>query len=283
MLICRWLGVAGLEFTLQDYTLLVDPFFTRPPRRDLLNGARVPANAALAALHAPRADAVLITHPHYDHILDVPGILRRTGAPAYGSPNACRLLALHGIPAAQAVRVTPGMHLQLGPFTVEVFPADHARIPLARWFNGPLPRHLRPDAPPDSVRLPLRLTDYRMDTCFSYRIRCQTAAGERTMLVGNHPAPADVLFIAPYHPGNKVESVLRGVAPRQVAPIHWDDFSRPLDLPLLPALLTTAQGLPPGFPPVRRLDPGSFIRQVSAILPAASVRFPELFGEIDVE
>src|SRR5512143_2910846 len=94
----RWLGVAGLEFTCDAYTLLIDPFFTRPGKAAVLAGRRVLADARLVARHVPRADAVLITHPHYDHLLDVPEVLRQTNAPAFGSPNTQSLLALNGIP-----------------------------------------------------------------------------------------------------------------------------------------------------------------------------------------
>src|SRR5512146_3140073 len=104
----RWLGVAGLEFVSDGYTLLIDPFFTRPGKAAVLVGRRVAANAALVAMHAPHADAVLVTHPHYDHLLDVPEILNRTTARAFGSPNTCALLAYHGIQPQQINAIQVG-------------------------------------------------------------------------------------------------------------------------------------------------------------------------------
>ena len=77
----RWLGVQGLELSCAGQTLAIDPFFTRPPLSSLLL-RRVQPNLALAARLLARCDYVLVSHPHYDHILDVPDLLKRSGAPA---------------------------------------------------------------------------------------------------------------------------------------------------------------------------------------------------------
>lgn len=262
---CRWLGVAGLEFSLDGYTLLIDPFFTRPSRLDVLAGRRVTPDRAAVARHVSRADAVLVTHPHYDHLLDVPEVLRLTGARAYGSPNTVTLLKLHGW---EAGTVHSGDRLNLGPFAVEVFPALHTRLLFGRLLNGPLPR---------SLRLPLRLSDYRMDACYSF---CITADGW-VMLVGNHPIPADWVFISPYQSDHKLAETLRAIQPRVIAPVHWEDFMRPLNLPLRPMLLTPVQG-GRRFPPVQRVELNTFVKMAREIVPGARVFRMELFRSFEI-
>lgn len=272
----RWLGVAGLELVAQGYTLLIDPFFTRPGKAAVLTGARVRSNTALAERYAPRADAVLVTHPHYDHMLDVPGILQRTGVKAYGSPNVCTLLRMQSIPDGQVDCIHPGDHLSLGPFAIEVYPAWHTPIPLARWFNGTLPPQpaVSRDGPALHRPRPLRLSDYRMDVSYSFRIQVDG----KTLLVGNYPVPAEVLFFAPYQPAQVLDATLRGVLPRYIVPIHWDDFMRPLSRPLRPILLTRAYGLARrGLLPVRRLNLADFTRYVSEMLPETEVLVPQMF------
>lgn len=276
-ILCRWLGVAGLEFKVDGFTLLIDPFFTRPGKAAVIAGARVRANKELSTRYAPNADAVLITHPHYDHLMDVPDILRRTSAPAYGSPNVCKLLELQDIAEKYLTCLKVGDRFQVGPFAVEVFPARHTRIPFSRWLNGPLPAHLlkkRGSAPARQ----LRLSDYRMDTCFSFRIQVSGQA----LLVGNHPVAVDGLFLSPYHAGSYMETLLRTGHPRWIVPIHWEDFMRPLTRPLRPMLLTPAQGLKPTFPPVGRIDLDEFARQAARILPGTNVIVPEIFKEFEL-
>jgi L-ascorbate metabolism protein UlaG (beta-lactamase superfamily) len=265
----RWLGVAGLEFSFQGFTLLIDPFFSRPGKAAVLVGQRIKANHELIARHVSHADAVLVTHPHYDHLLDVPEVMRRTGAPAYGSPNTSVLLGLHGIPQEKVTIIRVGDRFELGPFTIEVFPSHHTRIPFARWFNGPLPTHLHRKP----ARLPLRLSDYRMDACYSFNIHVDGLV----MQIGKHPTPAEVLFISPYSGDAPLEVTLHAVRPKWVVPIHWDDFMRPLSRPLRPMLMTPAQGLRSFGSLIRRLDLKDFTCAVQQALPEAEVRIPEIF------
>lgn len=269
-----WLGAAGLELVAQDYVLLVDPFFTRPGRAALILGTRVLSDTALAARYAPRADALLITHPHYDHLMDAPGILRRTGAVAYGSPNTCNLLGWHVIPAAQRVCIRAGDRVVIGPFTIEVFPGYHRPLPLGWGKNDALPV----DA---AYPLPLRLIDYRMDACYSFRITlegCRLLIGSPCEIPGV-AEPVSAAFIAPYQPSAEMAQVLRAFPPDLLVPIHWDDFNRPLRRPLRPMLVTPLPG-EPAFPPLRRLDLAGFVAQAQTVLPGLKVRLPELWQRV---
>lgn len=262
----RWLGVAGLEFSLAGHTLLFDPFFTRPSAWQVVLLRGVVSDRALIARHIPRADHVLVSHAHYDHLLDVPAVLHQTGALAFGSRNTCDLLGLHGLPGARYTCIAVGDQLELGPFRVEVFPARHTHTPLDRWINGPLPARLA------QGRLPLRLMDYRMDDCFSFRLWAEG----KSFLIGNHPAPADVLLIAPFHAPEALQEILKEVAPKVVIPIHWENFTRPLSKPLQPMLVTRWQGWD-GWPPLRQLNLADFSRRIELVSPGVQVMIPEIF------
>ena len=259
----RWLGVAGIELRSGGQTLAIDPYFTRMPLRRMLG--RISPNRRLVADQVPRCDFVLVTHPHYDHLADVPEVVRNTGATALGSANACRLLAALGVPARQVRQIGVGDSLALGDFRVEVLAGRHGKIPLAGLFNRPLSPRLRP---------PLRAWDYRMDGCFSFLV---CAAGYRVLVgLGEYPAEepaADVLCIGVINSPECYRSLLRRARPQVVVPIHWDDLFRPLSQPIRPMLAPPAWRIPP----LRRVDLAGLVHMMRAMAPTARVSVPEIF------
>ncbi len=266
----RWLGVAGIEFVADGQTLLIDPFVTRPPFRRLLIGRSAP-DAARIALHTPRADTVLVTHPHWDHLMDVPEVVRSTGAVAYGSPNTAVLLRALGVPDECARTLAAGDRLMLDAFMVEALPAEHPRI---------LGRPVLVGTIPGGLRRPPRLRDYRMDSDFSFLIDVH---GLRLLDWSSETpegaAPADVLFVKPFTAGRpEYAALLRAVRPRLVVPIHWDDFFRPLSRPLRPSYAPPSWG----WPPLRRVDLAAFREATERILPCARAFVPEIFRTYEI-
>lgn len=257
----RWLGVGGVEIAFHGEVLLIDPFFTRPPLRKLLR--RVAPQTELVRTHISRADHLLITHPHYDHLMDAPEVLRLTGAHAHGSVNACALLRALGAAEGQAHPIQVGDLLQLGAFRVEVLPGSHIWLPINRLVNGPLRASLTP---------PLRPIDYRMDICFSFRIR----AGPICLLLGKHPIPADVLITYTENPIQHYRRLLAAVRPQLLIPIHWDNFFRPLNHPLTPILPPPWAGL------LRRPDMRGLQRLAAELVPPARLLVPEIFHPYEI-
>ena len=63
-----YLGHASLQLQINDKTLIIDPFISANP------------NASSIDIAALKADYILITHGHQDHVLDVESIAINTGA-----------------------------------------------------------------------------------------------------------------------------------------------------------------------------------------------------------
>ena len=62
-----WYGHATIGLDISGYQILVDPYFTDNP-------------AASTTAQDVRADYILITHGHSDHVGDAASIAKRTGA-----------------------------------------------------------------------------------------------------------------------------------------------------------------------------------------------------------
>jgi L-ascorbate metabolism protein UlaG (beta-lactamase superfamily) len=252
----RWLGTAGVALNSDGQVLVLDPFFSRPSLFQMLHPL-VP-DTDIVARKLPECHFVLVTHSHYDHLLDIPEVLRRSGAATYGSPNTCQLLRLLDVPASQIHRVSVGDKLYLGNFDVEVIHGRHSHLPFGWLFNGKLRPGLKP---------PLFAWDYRMDVCLGYHINVH---GTRLLVCAAEPKTADVIFAVAQEPRQYYLRLFQGVEPQIFVPIHWDNFTRPLDKPL-------RRFTRPGGMSLEQLT--SLVQQS---LPGVNVIVPELFREYSV-
>jgi L-ascorbate metabolism protein UlaG (beta-lactamase superfamily) len=266
----RWLGAAGVELECGGELLLVDPYLSRVPFRYIFFGTPHP-NRELVLRHLSPARAVLVTHPHFDHLMDVPTVCRELGATAYGSPNASALLLAHGISSSKIRIIHPGDNFQEGPFSVDVFSGEHNRIAGIIPHIGPLPKQLNP---------PLKLSDFRMDCMYFYRV----SAGGESILLWNTLSPAgapaaDVLVITASHRPEAWRSVVAKVKPKAAIVIHWDDFFSPLEHPLRPMLAPPRLG--EGL--LRRMDPHEFAHSLETIFPEEKIYIPDIFQSVELK
>ncbi len=248
-----WLGVAGIELKASEQVLAIDPFLTRPSLIGLIKP--VLSNTKLVMEKIPHCDGILVTHSHWDHLMDVPTVLQHSGAIAYGSSNTCRLLSLLGVPGSQVKEVHVGDSISMGAYVVEVIQGQHSWIPFSRWFNGEISADLRP---------PLRLQDYRMDISLGYRIEVD---GIRVLVCAAQPQPVDVLFTVAQESMAYYRNLFSKIQPSVVVPIHWDNFIRPLNKSL-------HKFTRPG-----RMKLSQLTDLVHTLRPEATVIIPEIFRE----
>jgi len=253
----RWLGTAGFEIEHGGHVLLIDPYLTRASLRRCVLAPLVP-DLALIDQHAARADAIVVGHTHFDHVLDVPAIARRTGAVVFGSHSAATLCRTSGVPESQIHDVerpsgSPPVVMESGPFRLRFVPNAHARLVLGKVpFAGEIT---------DCEEVPLRVNAYRCGAVFRVEI---TVAGKTLVHVGSaalietesarlHDVDAVLLCAAGWHTSRDLpERVVRAFSPRAIVLTHWDNFflaltepARPLPALQLPRLFDRLVGAAP--------------------------------------
>jgi L-ascorbate metabolism protein UlaG (beta-lactamase superfamily) len=228
-----YLGVNGFQFETNDHALLVDPYFTRvgllsagldrPIRSD-------PNRVSEGLKHVrPRVDAVLVTHAHFDHLLDAPEIVRRTRARLLSGPTAVQLVESFGVSGNECEIVKPGNMRRIGPWTIRVFAAQHDRlfgkVPFDKC-EGKI-----------SSKSPVKASDWCVGEPLGFVIE---AAGKRIYIdsggvPGAPPDPrikdVDLAILGVALPDSRdrfVEAVNR-LRPRYILPSHQDDMFAPAD------------------------------------------------------
>ncbi len=235
----RWLGTAGYELRCDGVTLLIDPYLTRAGYRRVFAGS-LRSDRAIVDREIASADAILVSHSHFDHVLDVPYIAARTGAVVYGSRSTANLMAAAGHPAERVVTFENDRisELEVGPFRIEAVPSQHSPFALGRI---PYPGDI-----PCTCELPMPGRGYRCGDVFNFAVRVAGrsfyhlgSAGLVDDLIPVGRDGVDVLLLciaARFATPDFVPRVLRATRPRVVMPMHYDNFLRPLDrtMQLLP-------------------------------------------------
>lgn len=257
----RWLGTAGWRVEAAGRVVLIDPYLTRFDTG--LAAGRFDATTRLVTRpeavdpHVAGADAVLVSHTHWDHFADVPHIAATTGAQVFGTLTTCQVARASGVPAGQVATLQGGEVLALGDLVLRPFSARHSRNARgAVLFPGVVPQ---PGPRPETIAdLPEGET---LGFCL------ELPSGSRWLflgasdfteegLAGLEPDVAAIPVPSSDATWQYLPRLLDALGrPRTVVPVHWDDFESPLTNPPRPFDEATKVRLRALQDEVRRISP----------------------------
>jgi L-ascorbate metabolism protein UlaG (beta-lactamase superfamily) len=239
----RFAGVATLVFDDGETKWMTDGFFSRPSWLRLALTKIGPDPAAidrgLSSLDVAHLAAVVPVHSHYDHAMDSPLVAIQTNALLIGSESTLNIGRGAGIPEDRMRKVAPGDSVILGKWKLTFIKSNHA------------PPDGQSSPPADTIDAPLappaRYSAWAVGE--TWTIFVEHESGARILVVGSagfepgslNGLHADTVFAgiallskqpAAYRAQWWDENVKR-VGARRVIPIHWDDFGRPVEDPLV--------------------------------------------------
>ncbi|PXA86764.1 MBL fold metallo-hydrolase [Nostoc sp. 3335mG] len=239
MLSAQFFGTTTLLFRDGAHAVMMDSLLTRPGLRKALFG-KVASNPkrvgwALSTGKVGPVDLLLVSHSHYDHVLDAPAVARATGATIVGSRSTREVALGGGISDAKIRVVQGGEHLDAGDFQVTVFRSLHSA-------GDRVPGEIT-----EPLNAPASVKAYKEGGTYAFliehdglRILVHASANfVPGMYRGVH---ADIVYLATGGLGAQTDDFARAywhevvetTDAKLVVPIHWDDFLRPLDRPMLP-------------------------------------------------
>ena len=239
-----FLGVSTLLLDDGDSAVMTDGFFSRPSLSRVAVGKLasdpIRIDSALTRLGLGgtnpgfRLHAVVPVHTHFDHAMDSAAVAKRTGAVLVGGESALNIGRGAGLGDDHIQVVTPGSQVTHGAFTLTFLES----------------RHCPPDRYPGRITTPVvpptKAAAYKCGDAWSILVEHTTGRSALIQgsagylpgaLDGRH---ADVAYLGIGQLGVMDEGYIRSywahtvqaVGARRVVLTHWDDFFRPLNLPL---------------------------------------------------
>ena len=232
----RWMGDGTILLGDGPSAVLVDPYFSRLPREQVLRGTVAPdtarVDAALRQAGAKKLLAVLSTHTTFDHAMDVPIVASRTDADVAGSSSLMMIARGSAIPERRLRNFENGDVIVYDDFKIMAVPSP-SDLSGDDSIAGEIDIPLRP---------PVAALAYRAGRCYSLVIEHD---GRRVLIVGRPSfAPgsmlgvdADVVFLSIDGLAEKGErfaveywrEVVETTRAGLVVLTQWDDRAYPLE------------------------------------------------------
>ncbi|MBR7108077.1 MAG: MBL fold metallo-hydrolase [Lentisphaeria bacterium] len=215
----KWYGTNALEFRHSGGSFMIDPYVSRDREK-----LYIPTEVDKYITSTP--DFILMTHAHWDHLPDMPHILKKCGAVLYASRTACMIMRAYGVPENQLYELSYGETLHL-PGNVTVTALESRHMGLTGEAEG------YSDVPPmDELQ---SASGWKCGETFAFLIEVD---GQKILNLGTANMLEDVICgtecdhlfcgISRWKDGFP-EMLMRNIRFRHLIPTHHDEFKLPLD------------------------------------------------------
>lgn len=227
-----WSGTAGIFLTDNKKLLFIDPFVSYPSIIKVIfsklhfDRHRIRKYTEKLRLYSPDLSAVLISHSHYDHILDAPGFIEEGFQNFYGSSSAARVL--HSIRPDQPFNILQNKKkFRIGSFTITPVLSKHGDAVFGRqMYTGEIA---------DEFKYPARASKFNMGEVYSFFIEYKGINIVHHGSAGCIPKmyegrKTDILFlgIAGWQYSDCIfDQIIQSLDPEIVVPIHYDNMFAP--------------------------------------------------------
>ena len=238
----KFFGVSTLLFNDGKSQILIDGFFSRPSLSQVafqkLSSNEALIEQLIQTEHLKRLDAILVTHSHYDHTLDIAALGRKLSqAKIIGSSSTLNIAQGGQVRPKQLQLAQAFQSFQLGQYKITPIPSQHTP-PTA--VNNDLGEDI--DQP---LTQPARFFEFKEGGSFDYLIEHQGTQILVKASTGAIPEQfknldIDILFLGvaqlakqtPEFQTQYLAETIDQLNPNQIIPIHWDNFFKPLTQPL---------------------------------------------------
>lgn len=223
-----WLGATGLIFKADTNVVQIDTYTSRPDSilsafgkldSDIENASDWATKVGLKY-----SDAILITHTHFDHIIDIKHFSQYGSPLIYGTKSAKNFSIGQGIKANRIKVIGHQNEFEIGDFKVKSIKLEHApNLKKYIVFNGEIKK---------KKQLPMYIWQMKEGGSLGYQIRFKDkkylihASSIASPHIKNYNTlQSDVLFLSIANrksTKDQIDKIISKVNPKIIIPIHYE-------------------------------------------------------------